>query len=33
MKTPIDPDKSSEEISFQIYRQAVRKFALNFKLT
>ena len=27
-----DPDNISEEI-FQIYKQAIRKFALNFKLT
>jgi hypothetical protein len=33
-KTPTDPDKISEEtLVFQIYKQAVRKFALNFSLT
>ena len=31
-KTPIDPDNISEEY-FQIYKQAARKFALNFWLT
>jgi hypothetical protein len=31
-KTTIDPDNISEEI-FQIYKQAVAKFALNFGLT
>jgi hypothetical protein len=31
-KTSIDPDMVCEEI-FQIYKQAVRKFPLNFKLT
>jgi hypothetical protein len=31
-KTSIDPDMICEEI-FQIYKQAVRKCALNFKLT
>jgi hypothetical protein len=30
MKTPTDPDNISEEI-FQIYEQAIRKFALNFR--
>jgi hypothetical protein len=29
---PINPDKILKK-HFQIYRQAVRKFALNFKLT
>jgi hypothetical protein len=32
MKTPTDPDKTSEEI-FPNYKQAVGKFALNFRLT
>ncbi len=32
-KTPIDPDKISEEILSGLYTQAVGKFALNFKLT
>jgi hypothetical protein len=32
-KTPTDPDKISKEIYFQIYKQAVQKFALNFRLT
>jgi hypothetical protein len=32
-KTSIDPDMVCEEIFPNIYKQAVRKFALNFKLT
>ncbi len=32
-KTPIDPDKISEEIFPSLYKQAVEKSALNFTLT
>ena len=32
-ETPIDPDKISEDIFLNLYKRAVRKFALNFRLT
>ena len=32
-KTPIDPVEISEEIFLNSYKQAVREFVLNFRLT